>query len=184
MARFVGWLASRSATVVPQKSPAPMLHHQNAHAYHLFTHYTTIPARSVLGSISGNITHRKELTPYNRGVIIGKASTNTRPTQIAEELSIPRSTVQETLYKSPLHHNSKSASHSGALKKLSKHDERRILHTVQKEPQITYARLIRELTLTVSHDTIYRLLKDHNIINWRVKKRPLLTEAFTEIHYK
>ena len=35
----------------------------NMHAYRLFTHYTTMPTRSVLGSISGNIPRKKELTP-------------------------------------------------------------------------------------------------------------------------
>jgi hypothetical protein len=102
-----------------------------------------MPARPV-GSISGNIPRKKELTPLRTQYYCWKASANTGPTQIAEELSIPRSTVQETLY-----HDGTSAPHSGAPKKLLKHDKHRILRAFRKEPQITYARLIRELTLAV-----------------------------------
>lgn len=47
------------------------------HTYRLFTHYTTIPARPVLGSISGNIPRKKELTPLRTQYYCWKASAST-----------------------------------------------------------------------------------------------------------
>jgi len=53
--------------------------------------------RAPLGQISGNITKRKGLNPYKRGLIIGKHESGINPTQISQNLQIPRSTIIDTL---------------------------------------------------------------------------------------
>jgi len=57
--------------------------------------------RRALAPISGNIPRRKELTRYERGVVVGFAGGGVKASQIATELSLPKSTVQETLSKAP-----------------------------------------------------------------------------------
>ena len=57
--------------------------------------------RRALAPISGNIPYRKELTHYKRGVVIGFARGGVKASQITTALSLPKSTVQETLSKAP-----------------------------------------------------------------------------------
>lgn len=64
---------------------------------------------------------------------------------------------------------------SGRPRKLTVRDERHILRIARREPRITYRDLIAKSGVAVSHDTIYRLLREAGIINWIAKKRPFLT---------
>jgi len=57
--------------------------------------------RHALAPISGNIPHRKELSCYEKGVVVGFAGAEAIPPQIATELNLPELTVQETLSKAP-----------------------------------------------------------------------------------
>ena len=66
----------------------------------LFQPYFSTMPRRALAPISGNIPRRKELTRYERGVVVGFAG-GVKASQIATELSLPKSTVQETLSKAP-----------------------------------------------------------------------------------
>ena len=49
--------------------------------------------RRALAPISGNIPHCKELSSYNRGVVIGYAGGGATVPQIAVTLSLPKLTV-------------------------------------------------------------------------------------------
>ena len=49
--------------------------------------------RRTLAPISGNIPYRKELTRYERGVVIGFTGVGVIASQIAIELNLPKSTV-------------------------------------------------------------------------------------------
>ena len=64
---------------------------------------------------------------------------------------------------------------TGRFKSLSIRDERHILRIVRRTFKIIYKNFIEKAGLDCSHDIIYRLLKEKNIINWLVKKRLLLT---------
>ena len=61
--------------------------------------------RLPLGEISGNIKHRKELTPYERAEIIGAAKCGVNPSAISARLSLSRRTVRSTLSREPLRKN-------------------------------------------------------------------------------
>ncbi len=54
-------------------------------------------------------------------------------------------------------------------------DERHIIRVVRLDPKITYRNLLIKTGVDVSAKTVYRLLKEEGITNWRCKKRPLLT---------
>ncbi|MCJ1237844.1 hypothetical protein MMC14_005831, partial [Varicellaria rhodocarpa] len=53
--------------------------------------------RTPLGPINGNKTHRKELTPFTRGFILGKLTSGVTPPQIEREIHAPRSTIRSVL---------------------------------------------------------------------------------------
>ena len=54
-----------------------------------------------LAPISGNIPCKKELARYKRGVVVRFAGGGVEASQIVTELSLPNSTVQDTLSKAP-----------------------------------------------------------------------------------
>jgi hypothetical protein len=59
--------------------------------------------RRVLGQISGNITNRKETSPFTRGLVQGKYEAGMNPSQISRDFQILRTTVngiiQQILYR-------------------------------------------------------------------------------------
>ena len=67
-----------------------------------------LPQRTLLGSISSNSRRKKELTPYMRGKIVGKASEGAKTTTIARKLKIPRKTIEYTLRQDELRDDGKS----------------------------------------------------------------------------
>src|SRR2546423_12518445 len=56
-----------------------------------------MPPRTPLGSISGNERRWKDLTPYQRGLIIGKFECGFTPTEVAADLKIPLQTIRDTI---------------------------------------------------------------------------------------
>jgi hypothetical protein len=59
-----------------------------------------------LGEISGNIPKQRELTPYERGRIIGAAKCSVKPSAINTKLLLLRCTVKTTIDFEPLCKNS------------------------------------------------------------------------------
>jgi len=64
-----------------------------------------------------------------------------------------------------IRYNDKFKSRSYRLNKLIIHDERHILRIVRRDFKITYKNLVEKSNVFVSHDTLYRLLKEESIIN-------------------
>ena len=89
-----------SSTVPCQKSSRNLVKsrkiatHQN-HALISTSHHAM--NRTPLGPINGNKTHRKELTPFTRGFILGKLTSNITPPQIKREIHAPRSIIRSVL---------------------------------------------------------------------------------------
>jgi len=86
-----------------------------------------------LSSIDSNIQRRKESTPYERGIIIGKHSTGCGPTKIATDLQIPRTVAQITLKQEPAHRQDKSIPHVDCPKSYSARDKRKILLIIKQD---------------------------------------------------
>ena len=58
-------------------------------------------SRRALAPISGNIPYCKELTPYNRGVVVSYGLAGVTAPQIAIALNLPKLTIRDTLRNAP-----------------------------------------------------------------------------------
>ena len=128
-----------------------------------------------LTPISGNRPHKSELTPYERGMIVGAQALSHTSAEIGKALNFTKSTVQTTIQRQSGRNNGLSKSRSGRPKVLSDRDRRYIIRHARANPRLTYAQLQLEAVVTCSKDTIYRALRLYGLTNWLDKKRPLLT---------
>ena len=112
-----------------------------------------------LSSIDSNIQKRKELTPYEHGIIIGKHSTGCGPTKIATDLQIPRTTVQTTLKQEPVRRQGKFLPRVSRPNSYSAQDKRKVLLIIKQDPFISYRDLRTMSGLALSRKTFYRILK-------------------------
>lgn len=119
-------------------------------------------------------TPRKELTPYERGRIVGLAEAGMRVTEIARHVNRPKSTISATQRKTSIHDNGESITRFGRPKKYAVRDERHILLAAKRDPFITWKELL-QLT-PICRTQTYLMLKSFNIKNWLAKGRPLLTK--------
>ena len=131
--------------------------------------------RAPLTPISSNIIRYRDLSPYLRGCIDASRLAGLSLGQIAHQYNLPKSTVSTSLRLSKLHPEGASQKRSGRPKETSERAERWLVRTVRLQPKLTYKDLIDQSPHHLSHDTIYRVLKQNGITNWRAKKRPLLT---------
>ena len=139
--------------------------------------------RTPLSSISGNRRRHTEYSPYQRDVIAGAIAHGAKPSQLTRQFEISRRTVRTIVSNVLVRHNGETKPRSGRPRKLSIRDERHILRIVRRDPKITYKNLIAKVGVDVSHDTVYRMLKEQGITNWIAKKRPLLTPEITGKRY-
>ena len=132
--------------------------------------------RTPLGPRSGNVRRGPELTPYQRGLIVGAASLGKKPTGIAGQYKLPLETVKSTLRLDLVRNEGQSKPRSGRLKAYSDRDERKILRQVRLHPKCTYADVRKACVVTLCDSTLKSILKKHGILNWCAKKRPALIE--------
>ena len=131
--------------------------------------------RHALAPISGNIPYRKELSLYKRGVVIGYTSGGATVPQIAIVLSLPKSTVWDTLINTPQQPQGFSIARIKHPLLYNNRDECTLLRIIQINPRITYGELALKAGIPVSQSTLYRILRKHHIKKWIAKKRPMLT---------
>ena len=141
-----------------------------------FQRITTTMPRAPLGSIDSNVLNRKELSPYQRGILLGCASKGTTTVDIRKQFSLPESTIRTTITRASTRHNGVSKPRSGRPKACSTREQRHIIRTARANPRITYQDLIKATGVSCSSSTVYRILKDYGLTNWLAKKRPLLRE--------
>ena len=83
--------------------------------------------------------------------------------QIVTELSLPKSTVLDTLSKAPQRPQGISTSQIGRPPKCTVRNKRKILRIVRIKPRITYRELGFKLGLPVSQSTLYQILRKYYI---------------------
>lgn len=132
--------------------------------------------RKALAPISSNITPNHELSPYQRGLIIGAASNGTKIKDIAASTKRTPSTVISTLKKVAQRIEGKSKPRSGRPKKYSARIERAVIHHAHLHPKATYEQLRHAIGSKISNRTILRILKGCGIGNWKAARRPELTQ--------
>jgi hypothetical protein len=133
--------------------------------------------RRPLGPITPNIIRNKDLSPQSRGKIIGAYIAGARPSAISRLFSTPDSTIRTTLSMASIRPHGLSLPKPGRPIKYSVQDERSVLRFIRLNPQTKYNAIKEVCGLTISHSTIKRILRKNNILTWRAKKRPQLTEA-------
>lgn len=104
--------------------------------------------------------------------------------QIHAETGVPISTIKSTVKMASKRDNGKSLTRSGRPTKVSLRLERHIVRIINDTLKIPYRTLLRQNRLSISRTTIYRILKKHNVIKWRCKKRPFLTRKTAAIRFK
>jgi hypothetical protein len=93
------------------------------------------PQRSPLGPISGNRLLGAHLSPYARVVIAGKASTGTKPSEIAAELNLEYSIVYRTIQLDLARYKGASLPRIPRKKSYTEADERILLCHVRLYPK-------------------------------------------------
>ena len=139
--------------------------------------------RRPLQEISSNTTIKKELSPYQRGIIVSATRAGTNVPEISKALSTPKSTIQDTLKLDSQRDNGKSRPRSGRPFSYTARDERKVLRFVRASPKSTYNDIRKECGVDLSTFTLKRIPKKHGITNWRAKKRPALTEEVARKRY-
>jgi hypothetical protein len=149
-----------------QRDPPPSL-----------VHLTMPPQRSVLGTISGNRAFNHQLSPYQRGRIVGLTAKGEKSRAIEDLLDVSRGAVRSTLDFDHVPHEDNSQVRSSQPKEYLEATVRRIIRHVRLYPKDLYTELITACNLSIKRTTIKTILSQHGIINWRARRRPLLTEA-------
>jgi hypothetical protein len=135
------------------------------------------PQRSVLGTISGNRAFNHQLSPYQRGRILGLTEGGLKSSYIEDLLNVSCGAIQSTLNLEHLRNEGNTQARSGRPREYTDATERRILRHVRLHPKDIYAQLILVCDLSIKKTTIKTILTRYSITNWRAKRRPLLTEA-------
>ncbi len=139
--------------------------------------------RSPLGSISSNRVHKQEYTPYQRELIYGTISDDLTPSKVQRLHGILESFVRDICNVVVWQHHDQFKPRLGRSKKLLLRDERHVIRIVRLDSKIIYKNLLTKTRVNVFTKTIYRILKEKNIINWLCKKRPLLTPKVANKRY-
>lgn len=132
------------------------------------------PIRRPLASISSNRLPKCQLSPYQRGQILGKQSEGATPTKIAHDLNLDRSTVRYTIAVDPLRNEGKSQPRTPRGKSYTEAEQRLILCHIRLNPKDTYQEVKDACGITCSQSAIKRILHEAGIGNWRAKRRSFL----------
>ena len=142
----------------------------------LLLHTKMLPQRSILGSISGNRQPNCELTPYQRGKVVGLSLKGAKPKEIQDLLKISCRAIRSTLSLDDIRNEGESQLRIGRPKSYTEAEERLLLRHVRLNPKDSYAQVKEACDLSLSRNTIKKILAEHGITNWRARRRPFLTE--------
>jgi len=134
------------------------------------------PQRTPLANINGNRGNRgSELSPYQRGLVVGARKSGKAPKEIEDEFKLSRGAVRRTLESIQLREDGKSKPRSGAPLKYTSRARRRMLLNLRTHPKMTYEQRRKDTGLTMGDDYIHDLAEAEGLRHWRAKKRPELT---------
>jgi len=121
--------------------------------------------RTPLGSISSNRRPHTQYSSYQRELIHEVVAARVTSYRIEKFYKIAQFIIKSIVSNALIRHTGDSKSRFDRSKKLIVRDERHILRIARREPRITYKDLIAKSEVAISHNTIYRLLKEAGIIN-------------------
>ena len=134
------------------------------------------PQRTLLANIDGNWGNRgSELSPYQRGLVVGARRSGKAPKEIEDEFKLSRGAVRRTFESIQLREDGKSKPRNGAPLKYTSRARRRMLLNLRTHPKMTYEQRRKDTGLTMGDDYIHDLAEAEGLRHWRAKKRPELT---------
>lgn len=136
--------------------------------------------RSPLKPISSNTTCNKELTPYQRGLIIGAASSGQKTVDIAKASKRTASSIFYTLSKVDERIDGESKPRSGRPKIYSARVERAVIRHCRLYAKDTYNKVRKAIGSKISDRSILRILEKCGIGHWKAAKRPALTQEHAD----
>jgi len=139
-------------------------------------HHYNMPQRRVLAEIPANARPRREVSIRTRERIYGWSLAGAGPTKIATQEQLPKSTIKKIISNAKTRQHTRNMPRSGRPRIATPRDRRRIISFARQHPKWTYDQLQRETGLDFSRSTFKRILQEHDIMNWRCKKRPALNQ--------
>ena len=131
--------------------------------------------RNPLASISSNRRRNHELSPYQRGLMVGAINSGATVREVSKTANVSLSTVKYTVSTASSRNHGVSKSRSDRPQALSDRDKRHLIRIARMRPKISYRELAETVGVECHRKTIYNVLKDYGLTNWLAKKRPLLT---------
>ena len=122
------------------------------------------PQRTPLRAIDGNPKGRgPDLTPYQRGKIVGQSNAGDSPAEIQVLLGVSRGAVRGSIAQDHARPQGKSASHSGRPATYTDRDERIMLRHLRLHPKSTFNERRQDCGTKMSNSTIKRLARKHGL---------------------
>lgn len=140
--------------------------------------------RTPLTPISSNRANRKELEPFQRGIIVGRFLTGQKMVDIQHAMDLPYSTIQTTITRYQSSTTGTSSPRNGRPEILSQSDKRFILLQIKRDPFIRTEDICKLLPTSISPRTVSRMLKESGYGHWKAQKRPRLTEEAAKLRYE
>ena len=116
--------------------------------------------RTPLATISSNRRRNTQLSPYQRGLLVGAITLGATSVDVEKASGVPESTVRTTVSRAAQRHNGETKPRSERPPLLSVRDKRHLIRIARLHPKYTYRELKREAGLDCAHKTIYRALKE------------------------
>jgi hypothetical protein len=117
---------------------------------------------------------RTELTPYDRGRIIGMRNAGLSQYEIYRQTGIPRTTVQRTIECDIERESGASKPRSGRPRISTTEQDKVLVDYVKSHPDAIYGHIRADLCPFMSLSTIKRRLHEENLRKWRKMQRPSL----------
>src|SRR5579859_996251 len=143
-----------------------------------FTMHIYPPKQSIL------LHHCTELTSFQKGRIIEARGVGNSPTEIGEELNIPRTTVVSFLQRFQQRGSEENLPRTGRARKTSARFDHYVTRTAESSMCIPFAELHDITNSEVSVRTLHRWLQEEHIRKWRAVKRALLTDKHAKTRLK
>ena len=122
-----------------------------------------------------NRAPRHELTPHQRGQILGRIESGCSQRRVAQEVGCSRGAVRRTIAMLQERVNGQAMSCHGRPRKTNKDDDEALYHQRRAAPAMSLHTLHAILASSIHFDTMRRRLRKAHLQMWQRVKRPALS---------
>jgi hypothetical protein len=133
------------------------------------------PQRTPLGRIDPNQLRGKDMSPYNRGQVIGAYINGLTQREIKDKYKFSRKAIRGAIALNILNTNRASLPRTGRPKVYNERDRRMMLRNLRSYPKLTFQQRCEDTGLTISNSYIKDLARANGLTHWHAKKRPKLS---------